>query len=306
MAYLLDYCRPGGDSSRREGKRSVIASSLDDDDEVDGTFPMDINEIPRGRYLWSPAGFSEAALSRHFGQLRDSPMPYFHTSTQFRLFRGGIDFRPMHTEQEWLSWPYMESFMQMRDLVGRFHSIGWRKVLEFQHDWNEAVIRQFYTTLEVRAQKEKLIWMTGTRKFKATFKVLAEAIGLSYRDIKRGTLVSELPRLQPGDVRGFHYQQPSMYGAQNDLRRIPRVIYEILRHTIMPSRGGNENALPWPYYEIVNAVLSGVRINLLDWLVSQMMECKRNVHAHLALQPYIMALVLRTVGDFCELCEVQH
>lgn len=64
----------------------------------------------------------------------------------------------------------------------------------------------------------------------------------------------------------------------------------------MPSYGGNENALPWPYYEFINDILSGVKINLLDQLVNQMMECKQDVHAHLALQPYITALVLCTVG----------
>lgn len=119
-------------------------------------------------------------------------------------------------------------------------------------------------------------------------------------------MVSELLRLQPEDTWGFHYQQLSNYDPQNDLRRIPKVMYEILRHTLVPSRGGNESALPWPYYKFIYVVLCAVKINLLDWLVNQMMECKRDVHAQLALQPYIMALVLRTVREFCGVCEVQH
>ena len=109
---------------------------------------------------------------------------------------------------------YLESFGHMAVLDDMFRAMGWRNVLGFKQDWNEAVIRQFYATLEVRAQKEKLVWMTGIKKFKAIFKDLAAAVGLNYREMKRGRLVVDLPRVQPGDVQGFHYQETSIYGPQ--------------------------------------------------------------------------------------------
>lgn len=62
------------------------------------------------------------------------------------------------------------------------------------------MIRQFYATLDVRAEKEKLVWMTGISKFKATFKDLATVVGLNYREMKWGKLVVDLSRLQEGDV----------------------------------------------------------------------------------------------------------
>lgn len=40
--------------------------------------------------------------------------------------------------------------------------------------------------------------------------------------------------------------------------------------------------------------------------VDQMLECKRNVRAPLALQPYIMALVLYVVEDFYGVREIRH
>ena len=68
----------------------------------------------------------------------------------------------------------INTYAQMADLVDMFKVMGWNKVLEFRQDWNEAVICQFYATLEVQAENEKLIWMTGTRRFEATFKDLAD------------------------------------------------------------------------------------------------------------------------------------
>ena len=43
---------------------------------------------------------------------------------------------------------------------------------------------------------------------------------------------------------------------------------------MIPLVGGDEDAVGWPFFEIVNAVLSRDPINLQDWMVRQMLECK--------------------------------
>ena len=78
---LLWHCRFGAASSHWPEK-AVLASSSDEDDGKQ-VFPMDMLAIPKGRYRWVPAEFSKVALSRHFGQAKDSPTPFFHTSDQF-------------------------------------------------------------------------------------------------------------------------------------------------------------------------------------------------------------------------------
>lgn len=82
------------------------------------------------------------------------------------------------------------------------------------------------------------------------------------------------------------------------------VIYEILRHTIVPSIVVEGSAIGWPFVEIIYIVISSNELNLLDWMVIQMLEYKRDVRAPLVLQPYIMALVLHMVEDFYRVCEV--
>ena len=59
--------------------------------------------------------------------------------------------------------------------------------------------------MEVHAQEEKLIWMTSTQRFKATFRDLATAMKLSYYAMKRGKLVNDLPVLGTGEISGFQY-----------------------------------------------------------------------------------------------------
>ena len=84
------------------------------------------------------------------------------------------------------------------------------------------------------------------------------------------------------------------------------MLHEILRHTIVPSVVVKDSAIGWPSLEVIHAMLSGDELNLSDLMVNQMLECKQDVCAPLALQPYIMALVLRTIEDFYGICEVQH
>lgn len=84
------------------------------------------------------------------------------------------------------------------------------------------------------------------------------------------------------------------------------MMFEILRHTLVPSATVEEGAIGWPFLEIVYAMMSGNELNLLDLMVNRMLDCKQNVRAPLALQPYIMALVLHTVEDFYGLYEIQH
>ena len=131
-------------------------------------------------------------------------------------------------------------------------------------------------------------------------------VKLSYHGMKQGKLVVDLPVLGTNEVFGFRYQEISAYGPQGGLRKLQKLIFDILRCTMVPSVGGDDNAVGWPFFEIINVVLSGELINWLDWLVHQMLECKRVVNAPLILQPYIMALVLCTIENFGGACEINH
>lgn len=168
------------------------------------------------------------------------------------------------------------------------------------------MIHQFYATLEVHPEHEKLIWMTDTHRFKAAYKDLVVEVRLDYHKMKRGKLVASLPMLLAGESPELFYQEASAFGLKGVMRRIPKGLFETLRHTIVPSAAVEGGAIGWPSLEIIYVMFSSDELNLLDLQVNQMLECKRDVHAPLALQSYIMALVLLTVKGFDGHCEVQH
>ena len=61
------------------------------------------------------------------------------------------------------------------------------------------------------------------------------------------------------------------------------MILEILRHTIVPTVGWDDRAMEWPSMEIVNVMLSSELLNMFDWMVNQMQECKNDMDALLIL-----------------------
>ena len=58
---------------------------------------------------------------------------------------------------------------RINDLVQHFRGMGLHKVMGFRHNSNESGIHQFYATLEVDMEDERLTWMTGKKSFVASF-----------------------------------------------------------------------------------------------------------------------------------------
>jgi len=110
--------------------------------------------------------------------------------------------------------------------------------------------------------------MTGTRRFEATFRDLAAAMGLNYHKMKKGRLVASFPMLLASEIPELHYQETSMFAPKGGMWRIPKVIYEILRHTSTPSDMVEERVIGWPFLEVIYAVMSGEELNLMDLMVS--------------------------------------
>ena len=37
---------------------------------------------------------------------------------------------------------------------------------------------------------------------------------------------------------------------------------------------GNSDAVRFPYYEVIEAILSGDKLNMVEWMATRMMECR--------------------------------
>ena len=81
------------------------------------------------------------------------------------------------------------------------------------------------------------------------------------------------------------------------MRRIPRLIIELLRCNLAP-KFGNKHAVRTHYYEIITVVIIEQRMDMLSWMFYRMGECRIGMGTFLVFQPYIMTLILSKAGDF--------
>ena len=87
--------------------------------------------------------------------------------------------------------------------------------MEFRHNWNESIIRQFYTTLEVDMEDECLTWMTGKKSFVASFQDFASLIGLDYAEMKTRKSVNDLPKMHGQETYIFYPTRKHQHGSAN-------------------------------------------------------------------------------------------
>jgi len=141
---------------------------------------------------------------------------------------------------------YMRSQPVMTERVDRFEQIGLVSFLQHRCDWNETVIRQFYATLEISMEEEKIWWKTGMRIYYATFAQFAAANQLDY-DFITNEQSMNIVLENPLDENDYHvYYEPANVGIDREfgrtqgLRHHPAVINKIAGVTFMPKSGNKD------------------------------------------------------------------
>ncbi|CAD6337111.1 unnamed protein product [Miscanthus lutarioriparius] len=93
------------------------------------------------------------------------------------------------------------------------------------------------------------------------------------KEMKTRKSVSDLPAMQEQETCVFYPTRKHQHGASKYLKRYPSLIFSMLRCTIMP-KVGNFDVVRFPYYEVIQGVLSGDKLNMVEWMAARMMECR--------------------------------
>ena len=68
---------------------------------------------------------------------------------------------------------------------------------------------------------------------------------------------------------------------------------------------GNSDAVHFPYYEVIQAILNGDKLNMIEWMATKMMDYKLDRSGALVYQSYIMVLI-RSKTSFIGVDETLH
>ena len=186
----------------------------------------------------------------------------------------------------------------------RFRGMGLLKVMEFKHNWNESAVREFYATLEVDMEDETFAWTTGRMSFATSFREFASLIGLDYEEMMTRRSMKGIPSMQEHETYIFYSTGEHQHGASKGLKRYPSLIFGTMSQTLMP-KVGNSDVVRFPYYEVIWAILNGGKLDMVEWMVARMMECKLDRSGAMVYQPYITALI-RSKTSLIGVDEILH
>jgi hypothetical protein len=90
-----------------------------------------------------------------------------------------------HKHQE-IDWTFMLRQSVMEDLILKFETCGLYHFMGQRTDFSEMALKQFLATAEIDIDEESITWMTGFKRYSATFAEFAAANSLNYVTISAG------------------------------------------------------------------------------------------------------------------------
>jgi hypothetical protein len=138
-----------------------------------------------------------------------------------------------------IDWTFMMCQLFMEDLILKFETCGMYHFMGQRTYFSETAVKQFLATTEIDIEEESITWMTGFKRYSATFAEFTAANSLNYDTISAG-----IDLYTEDNFEGFmqFYEParlgiPRRFGETAGLRHHPAVINKIARVTILPKSG---------------------------------------------------------------------
>jgi hypothetical protein len=205
-----------------------------------------------------------------------------------------------------IDWTFMLGQSVMEDLIPKFEACGLYHFMGQRTDFSEMAVKQFLATAEIDIDEESITWMTGFKRYSATFAEFAAANSLDY-----GTISAGIDLYTKDNFEEFvQFYEPARlgilrrFGETAGLRHHPAVINKIARVTIL-SKSGDKSKIRDKFWNIIHHVMNGEVMNVVLFTMKQLNDLKMDKNHNLAYAPYIMALI-KAKTRFDGHCEIVH
>jgi hypothetical protein len=209
----------------------------------------------RGGSQWQ--NIAPGGLSNQYTLPSDTNVQFFHTQLQFDVFWGTLMDTNFHKHQV-IDWTFMLGQTVMEDLIPKFETCGLYHFMGQRTDFSEMVVKQFLATAEIDIDEESITWMTGFKRYSATFAEFAAANSLDYGTISAGIDLYTKDNFE--DFVQFYelarLRIPRRFGETAGLRHHPVVINKIARVTIL-SKSGDKSKIRDKFWNIIHHVMNG-------------------------------------------------
>jgi hypothetical protein len=205
-----------------------------------------------------------------------------------------------------IDWTFMLGQSVMEGLIPKFEACGIYDFMGQRTDFSEMAMKQFLATTEIDIDEQSITWMTGFKRYSATFVEIATANSLDY-----DTILARIDLYTEDNFEEFvQFYEPARLGIPRrfdetlGLRHHPAVINKIARVTILP-KSGDKSKIRDKFWNIIHHIMNGKVMNVVLFMMRQLNDLKMDKNQNLAYAPYIMALI-KAKTRFEGRCEIAH
>jgi hypothetical protein len=254
-------------------------------------YPIDITGWTYPKRRFSMAEYCSRRTANQYALPSNTNIQFFHSQLQFDIFWGTLMDTNFHKHQV-IDWTFMLGQSVMEDLIPKFEACGLYHFMGQITDFSEMAVKQFLAIAEIDIDEESITWMTGFKRYSATFAEFATTNSLDYN-----TISAEINLYTEDNFEEFvqFYEParlgiPRRFGETAGLRHHPAVINKIARVIILP-KSGDKSKIRDKLWNIIHHVMNGEVMNVVLFMMRQLNDLKMDKNQNLAYAPYIMALI---------------
>nr|ABF97882.1 expressed protein [Oryza sativa Japonica Group] len=252
----------------------------EDDEASDDGSPLDSTI----QFVLNLRNAQQYTILRHHDQFRrpnDCNDPRFH-----------IRFQKSVYEQV-----HIGETPEFEDLQEMFRTVGIDRIVTMKQPFDEDLIRQFYATVWVSSDCDAMKWMSGTLRCSINRREFKKLLHIRFNN---GDDLHDEHTHNPFSIDHFSqfYEEGGRhtYGKVVDLRALPSVINRIVRATILP-RCGNNDDIRGVAWHVIDAILDGRRFDVINLMMKKIAISKGTIGQGIYYAPCIMRLIQSKLGQ---------
>ena len=179
-----DYT-PTTDSEAQSSAGGTESMDTEDFPHIHHDYAIDTTGWTFPKRRFSMAEYCSRRTVNQYTLPSDTNVQFFHTQLQFDVFWGTLVDTNLHKHQV-IDWSFMLGQSVMKDLIPKFETCGLYQFMGQRTDFSEMAVKQFLATSEIDIEEESITWITGFKRYSASFADFATANSLDYGIISAG------------------------------------------------------------------------------------------------------------------------
>jgi hypothetical protein len=299
-----DY-NPATDSKAQSSAGGNIYMDTKDVPHAHPDYPIDITGWTYSKRIFSMDEYYSRRTVNQYDLPSNTNIQFFHTQLQFDVFWGTLmdtNFR----KHQVIDWNFMVGQSVMEGLIPKFEACGLYDFMGQKTNISEMAVKQFMTTAEIDIYEQSITWMTGFKRYSATFAEFATTNSLYYDTISVG-----IDLYTEDNFEEFvQFYEPARLGIPRrfaetaGLKHHPAMINKIARVTIL-LKSRDKSKIRVKFWNIIHHIMNGEVMNVVLFMMRQLNDLKMDKNQNLAYAPYIMALI-KAKTRFEGHCEIAH